>query len=176
MSSNSIYELDAGIDVTEQLGEDDIALCLDAIREYDPKMDVVSKIIRSMEISSIIDVHLQDGAVWRLSYHPVGLSVDLVALGSTHLSGPLTAAIACAYTPVIQKQCVNKSTACIVPDVDCGEGFRQLQYLEDIIETDEFYSDPNTQWQPTNCSGSRYRPRHCETHSGGCALMRRKIT
>ena len=64
-----------------------------------------------------------------------------------------------------------------VPVVDCGEGYRQLEWLEPIEECDEYYggTDAHRVWLPALDIGARYRPHTANSFYAPYAIHRRKL-
>jgi hypothetical protein len=63
-----------------------------------------------------------------------------------------------------------------IPDVDCGEGFRQLKWLEEIRVGDEYFGgkDGDRKWMPvTFCLGDRYRPHTANSIYAPFSIIRR---
>ena len=63
----------------------------------------------------------------------------------------------------------------VIPYVDCGSGYRQLELHEIIEVSDEWYSGKETGWQKTTCEGSRYIPTHSNAEHAPYALTRRSV-
>lgn len=66
-----------------------------------------------------------------------------------------------------------------IPDVDCGDGYRQLRWLEEITGGDEYFGgrDGDRQWMPITFGiGSRYRPHTSTSIYSPWSIVRRKIT
>jgi hypothetical protein len=82
----------------------------------------------------------------------------------------LTPAIAANYCPL---ETSVEST--FVPYVDCGVGYRQLEWNEPIRTSDEYYDLKDNAWMPCVGVESVYRPRHSSAAHGVLALTRRKL-
>lgn len=67
----------------------------------------------------------------------------------------------------------------VIPDVDCGEGYRQLKWLEEIERGDEYFGgkDGDRKWEPTLLGvGSRYRPHTANSIYAPWSIIRRKCS
>jgi hypothetical protein len=62
-----------------------------------------------------------------------------------------------------------------IPTVDCGKGYRQLNFREEIKSSDEWYSGKENGWQKTTCEGSLYIPTHSNAEYAPYALTRRSL-
>ena len=66
----------------------------------------------------------------------------------------------------------------IVPDVDCGDGYRQLRWREEIQHGDEFFGgrDGDRKWMPlgSHAIGSLYRPHTANSIYAPWAIIRRQ--
>lgn len=66
-----------------------------------------------------------------------------------------------------------------IPPVDCGKGFRQLEWLEEIQIGDEYLGgmDGDRKWVPVSFSiGARYRPHTANSIYAPWSITRRKVS
>jgi hypothetical protein len=167
-----IYDIKPGDAIN--LNDEDKLLCLTSIREYDPQAVGIKSVIRSTDAMHLVDVLLDDGALWQLHQHPVGLIPTLKVLGSSHQNKPLTADIACAYHPDRNIPRPLDLSRASIPEVDCGVGYMQLDFNETILESDEYYAGPDGGWKKTGETAGHYWPSHGSV-GGPYALMRRAL-
>lgn len=157
------------------LDRDDLRQVYETIREYDPKMADIQAVVRSEGVY-LIDVALEDGALWQMYWHPVRLMCVLRKLGATVVGKPLTADLACAYSPSEKDRTVGTlGNLARIPAVDCGDGFRQLEFNEKILPTDEWYGGPRQGWAATSETDGNYWPSHSNSIHGPYSLMRRRV-
>lgn len=171
-SNESIDDIKPGTVI--ELNADDKMLFLSKIRQYDPNTSGINKVTLSPDPLYLIDVLLDDGALWRFHRHPVGLIPTLKVLGGSHLDKPLTPDLASVYHPDRNMSVRPDMTHVSVPEVNCGEGYRQLDFNETILKTDEWYAGPEDGWKKCNEAGRAYWPSYSSV-GGTCALMRRVL-
>ena len=82
----------------------------------------------------------------------------------------LTPDIAIEFVPQIK---IFDDSCVFIPNVDCGDGYKQLKWLEEINNGDEWYTGSTNGWQLTTLVGSRYRPTHSNAEYAPFALTRR---
>lgn len=168
--TENIYDLMPGAVI--ELDAEDMNICLSPILKYDPQASGIRTVTRSMNALHLVDVLLDDGALWQLHQHPIGLLIPtLKVLGSSHQGKPLTANIASVYCPIMDVSSPLDINRVSIPEVDCGEGYQQLGFNEEIRETDEWYAGPEDGWKKCSVHGS-YWPSHSSA-GGPYALMRR---
>jgi|GEM_PF-3836180 len=173
----TIYNVEPGDAV--ELSVEDKLLCITAIRKHDPMSAGIKSAIRSLDSLHLVDLFMDDGALWQLHMHPIGLLIPTLRILSTNYQGKmLTSDIACVYSPerdnALSKAVSLDIRLANIPEVDCGEGYRQLRFNEKIRKSDEWYAGPVEGWKKTKEDGSSYWPSHSNI-GGPYSLMRRAI-
>ena len=72
---------------------------------------------------------------------------------------------------------VTNDESVFVPEVDCGDGYRQLLWLEEIQIGDEYFggTDEVPKWLPVTLGlGARYRPHTANSFYAPWSIIRRK--
>lgn len=172
-SAQTIEDLEPGSAVS--LDAEATKLVIEAIREYDPEMAAIQSVVRSVG-TYLLDVTLADGAVWKMYQHPARLMCTLGKLGARMIDKTLTADLACVYCPTDIDRGIGRTGHPVkIPAVDCGAGYRQLEFNEEILTMDEWYGGPRQGWAKTNEAGRHYAPTHSNASYGPFAPMRRKL-
>jgi hypothetical protein len=120
-----------------------------------------------------VRVIFEDGAQWYAAAVPgQGVRVRIAKLGELHeKSGPLLPAIASAFEPDVVKDLPDEAK---IPDVDCGNDYRQLLWGECIASGDEYYDAESGQWELVKSVGEQYHPMHAYPMGRNHPLIRRK--